>query len=84
MEFKKKDLKKLIKKYSGNAAKFYRKMLKMELKTNSPITWVALDECDNLMDYNEGSFNMIVKHHKWDASILFINGELDIIEFIKK
>lgn len=83
MKFKKKDLKKLIEKYSGNAAKFYEKMHKIALKSTLPM-WVALDECDNLMNYNEGSFNMIVKHHKWDASILFINGELDIIEFIKK
>lgn len=83
MKFKKKDLTKLVDKYPGNAAKFYRKMEKIALKS-TPQMLVTFDDCDNLMDYNEGFFNMIVLHHKWNASILFINGELDIIEFIKK
>lgn len=83
MKFKKKDLKKLAEKYSSNPAKFYRKVSKMSLKS-TPQMWVSLDDCDNLLNYNEGFFNMIIKHHKWDASILFIDGQLDIIEFIKK
>ena len=83
MKFKKKDLKKLIEKYSGDASKFYRKMEKISLKS-TPQMLVSFDDCDNLLNYNEGFFNIIIKHHKWDASILFIDGQLDIIEFIKK
>lgn len=75
MKFKKKDLKELVEKCQNDPRKLYEEFEKIEKKVSD--FNFSVEDCDNILNYNEGTVNIGFHNKKWHGCVWFINGRLD-------